>query len=51
MRLDAPSNRGSAMDITLLIRINPLAVFFNTDAVTEWGHLAATFRFTTKRYI
>lgn len=51
MGLDTPSRRRSAMDITLAIRINSLAVFFNADAVTEWGHLATTLRFTTKGYI
>lgn len=39
------------MDINLPIKINPLAVFFNAGAVTEWGHLATILRFTTKCYI
>lgn len=51
LRLHAPSNRKSAMDITLPIRINSLDEYFNPDAATEWGHLAAALRFTTKCYI
>lgn len=44
MGLDAPSHSRSAMDITLAIRINSLAVVFNIDAGTEWEHLATTLR-------
>lgn len=51
MGLDEPSLSRSAVDITLPIRINSLALVFNIGAGTEWGHLATTLRFTTKCYI